>query len=65
MALSKSSTSKLKDRPRTFHEEWEMKHFFTESKALKPICLICSTTVAVAKKYNLERHFKQIHAKIG
>jgi len=65
MALSKPSTSKLKDQPRTFHEEWEMKYFFTESKALKPICLICSTTVAVAKKYNLERHFKQIHAKIG
>jgi len=65
MALSKLSTSKLKDRPRTFHEEWEMKYFFTESKALKPMCLICSTTVAVAKKYNLERHFKQIHTKIG
>ncbi|CAI6377025.1 unnamed protein product [Macrosiphum euphorbiae] len=63
MALSKPITSKLKERSRTFHEEWEMQYCFTESKALKPICLICSTTIAVAKKYNLERHFKQNHSK--
>ncbi|XP_025424562.1 general transcription factor II-I repeat domain-containing protein 2-like isoform X2 [Sipha flava] len=65
MALSKPITSKLKERSRTFHEEWEMQYCFTESKALKPICLICSTTIAVAKKYNLERHFKQNHSSIN
>ncbi|XP_025407137.1 general transcription factor II-I repeat domain-containing protein 2B-like [Sipha flava] len=65
MALSKPITSKLKERSRTFHEEWEMQYCFTESKALKPICLICSITIAVAKKYNLERHFKQNHSSIN
>ncbi|XP_025424556.1 general transcription factor II-I repeat domain-containing protein 2B-like [Sipha flava] len=65
MALSKPIASKLKERSRTFHEEWEMQYCFTESKALKPICLICSTTIAVAKKYNLERHFKQNHSSIN
>ncbi|CAG4957204.1 unnamed protein product [Parnassius apollo] len=63
MALSKPSTSKIKDNSHTFNEEWEPKYFFTKSKARKPVCLICSATVAVAKKYNLERHFKQNHAK--
>lgn len=65
MALSKPSTSssKIKDSLRTFHEQWETKYLFTESKARKPVCLICSATVAVAKKYNLERHFKQNHSK--
>lgn len=27
----------------------------------KPVCLLCFTTVAVAKKYNVERHYKQNH----
>lgn len=66
MALSKPSTSKSNnERYRTFNVEWEMQYFFTESKAKKPICLICSSTVAVVKKYNLERHFKQNHMKIN
>uniref|UniRef100_A0A8D9B4P7 General transcription factor II-I repeat domain-containing protein 2 n=1 Tax=Cacopsylla melanoneura TaxID=428564 RepID=A0A8D9B4P7_9HEMI len=66
MALSKPSTSKSnKDRPRTFQEDWEMKYLFAETKTLKPICLICSTTVAIVKKYNLERHFKQNHSKFN
>jgi len=42
-----------------------MQYCFTEIKALKPVCLICSTTIAVAKKYNLERHFKQNHSSIN
>ncbi|XP_025420322.1 general transcription factor II-I repeat domain-containing protein 2-like [Sipha flava] len=42
-----------------------MQYCFTESKALKPICLICSTMITVTKKYNLERHFKQNHSSIN
>uniref|UniRef100_A0A8D8UWN6 Zinc finger MYM-type protein 6 n=1 Tax=Cacopsylla melanoneura TaxID=428564 RepID=A0A8D8UWN6_9HEMI len=42
-----------------------MKYLFAETKTLKPICLICSTTVAIVKKYNLERYFKQNHSKFN
>jgi len=35
--------------------------FYIENKARKPTCLLCFTTVAIAKKYNLERHYKQNH----
>lgn len=63
MAHSKPSTSKSTMFTRTFHDEWENKYCFIESKAEKPICLLCFTTVAVAKKYNLERHYRQNHSK--
>lgn len=43
-----------------FHIEWEEEYFFVYSHS-KPVCLICNATVALAKKGNLERHFKTIH----
>lgn len=43
-----------------FHPEWEEDYFFVHSHS-KPVCLICNTTVALAKKGNLERHFKTVH----
>lgn len=61
MAHSKPSKSKSTESYRIFHDEWEKNYCFTESKAHKPICLLCFTTVAIAKKYNLERHYKQNH----
>lgn len=61
MAHSKPSTSKSTENYRVFHDEWENKYCFTESKARKPTCLLCFATVAIAKKYNLERHYKQNH----
>ncbi|CAL9685305.1 unnamed protein product [Knipowitschia caucasica] len=44
-----------------FHPEWEEEYFFVYSH-LKPICLICNATMALAKKANLERHFRTVHA---
>nr|XP_055065219.1 general transcription factor II-I repeat domain-containing protein 2A-like [Misgurnus anguillicaudatus] len=43
-----------------FHPEWEEDYFFVYSH-LKPVCLICNATVALAKKGNLERLFKTVH----
>lgn len=43
-----------------FHPEWEQDYFFVYSHS-KPVCLICNATVALAKKANLERHFKTVH----
>ncbi|KAK7896044.1 hypothetical protein WMY93_021369 [Mugilogobius chulae] len=42
--------------------EWEEDYFFVSSNA-KLICLICNATVAIAKRGNLERHFKTTHAR--
>jgi hypothetical protein len=45
-----------------FHPEWEEDYFFVYSHS-KPVSLICNATVALAKKGNLERHFKTVHGK--
>ena len=54
--------AQAKKPPKTyhFHKEWEEDYFFVEFKG-KPICLICKDSVALSKKCNLERHYKQKH----
>uniref|UniRef100_A0A6P7F3L2 General transcription factor II-I repeat domain-containing protein 2-like n=1 Tax=Diabrotica virgifera virgifera TaxID=50390 RepID=A0A6P7F3L2_DIAVI len=44
-----------------FHSEWEEQYFFTEVKD-KNVCLLCNTSVSVAKKGNIERHHKTVHS---
>lgn len=53
----------MSKRPRTyyFNKEWEEQFFFIEFNG-KSICLICSASVAVPKKSNIERHFISLHA---
>ena len=41
---------------RRFNPAWTMKFFFHEVKG-KPICLICSGSVAVNKVANIKRHY--------
>ena len=43
-----------------FHSEWEEEFFFTTVKETC-VCLICGTTVATAKRHNVERHFNTCH----
>lgn len=43
-----------------FHSEWEGESFFTNVKE-NCVCLICGTTVATAKRHNVERHFTTCH----
>lgn len=45
-----------------FNEKWELDYFFTMVND-KCCCLICLTSVAIAKKGNLERHFLSLHKK--
>lgn len=49
-------------KPKTYHinKEWEEEFFFTSVKETC-ICLICRAKVALAKRGNLERHYKTIH----
>lgn len=45
-----------------FHSEWEEDFFFTTTNS-KCVCLIYHSNVALAKKGNVERHFKTVHKK--
>ncbi|XP_062998575.1 general transcription factor II-I repeat domain-containing protein 2-like [Elgaria multicarinata webbii] len=56
-------TEPARKRQRTylFHKEWEEKYCFMDVNG-KSVCLICSSTVAVAKKHNVQRHFERNHS---
>ncbi|KAF2893812.1 hypothetical protein ILUMI_12362 [Ignelater luminosus] len=47
---------------RKFNEEWTWKYLF-QNVENKAVCLVCSDTVAVFKKYNLKRHFSTKHSE--
>nr|CAI5833287.1 unnamed protein product [Callosobruchus analis] len=55
---------KIESEGRLFNSEWTNKYFFIEFEK-KYICLICRETVAVAKEYNMRRHFETKHIKIS
>lgn len=45
---------------RVFNDDWTTKYFFTSVNNV-PTCIICKSTVAVCKKYNIERHHSTVH----
>ena len=53
---------KVDSECRKFQTRWENEYFFAEVKG-KCVCLICNETVAVIKKYNVQRHFETKHKK--
>lgn len=59
--MNMSSTPK-KSKTYHFNEEWKLDYFFTMVND-RCCCLICLTSVAIAKKGNLERHFLALHNK--
>lgn len=63
MSQSKPSKRKYGEdiASRDFRTEWEEQFLFTNLNASKPVCLVCGFCAAVPKKFNLERHFKQLH----
>ena len=46
---------------RVVQEKWKILYFFAEVNE-KPTCLICNKNVAVAKEYNIRRHYTSTHA---
>ncbi|KAG8234336.1 hypothetical protein J437_LFUL014902 [Ladona fulva] len=56
------SSKPKKSKTYHFNEEWELDYFSTMVND-KYCCLICLTSVAIAKKGNLERHFLALHNK--
>ena len=47
-----------------FQDKWKEKYLFWEVGS-KPMCLICSQQVAVAKEYDIKRHYKTHTEKYG
>ena len=45
---------KVDDEGRTFQSAWTEKYFFVEHYS-KPVCLICQTSIAVMKEFNVKR----------
>ena len=62
MSSAGAGSSAKKSKTYHFHSEWEEDYFFTMNN-LKCVCLICHVSPALAKKGNLERHFKSFHKK--
>lgn len=55
-----SKKRKVKDENRQFQEIWTEKYFFVWSHN-KVACLICKNSVAIAKEYNVKRHYETQH----
>ncbi|KAA0724133.1 hypothetical protein E1301_Tti022208 [Triplophysa tibetana] len=70
--ISDRSPNRKVDREnRKFQSEWTEKYLFTvPTTALKrgtdrPVCLLCNESVAVAKEYNVKRHFTTKHSSFS
>jgi hypothetical protein len=67
MSLNQPSTSAGKSRYEDdialgkFNIEREHQFLFVKGIDSKPVCLICNACITVPKKFNLERHFNQMH----
>ncbi|XP_074033766.1 general transcription factor II-I repeat domain-containing protein 2-like [Leptinotarsa decemlineata] len=55
-----SKKRKVKDENRQFQEIWTEKYFFVWSHN-KVVCLICKNSVAIAKEYNVKKHYETQH----
>ena len=53
---------KVDDKGQTFQSAWREKYFFVEHYS-KPFCLICQTSIAVMKEFNVKRHYVTCHSK--
>ena len=53
---------KVYDEGRTFQSAWTENYFFVEHYS-KPVCLICQTSIAVMKEFNVKRHYETCHSK--
>ena len=63
MSLSKLKKRKVDTENRQFNNEWTEKYAYIETPEGKPMCLLCNQINAVAKEYNLRRHFNTTHDK--
>ena len=53
---------KVDDEGQTFQSGLAEKYFFVEHYS-KSVCLICRTSIAVMKEFNVKRHYETCHSK--
>lgn len=59
-ALPAKRKRKLNEERRVFQEKWELQYFCTKVNG-KIHCLICNSSIATPKDYNLKRHYETNH----
>lgn len=61
MACSKKG--KFDSENRSFKDEWAENYaFILPAKSSKPVCLICTESIAVVKSGNVKRHYETKHS---
>lgn len=58
---SDTKKRKITEEKRVFQEKWTEQYFFVSVKD-KPVCLVCTETIAVMKEFNIKRHYDTKHA---
>ncbi|XP_061450843.1 general transcription factor II-I repeat domain-containing protein 2-like isoform X2 [Rhineura floridana] len=53
-----------RQRTYLFNKEWEERYCFVDLNG-KCVCLLCSSTVAVSKKHNVQRHYERNHGSFA
>ncbi|XP_046863687.1 EPM2A-interacting protein 1-like [Xenia sp. Carnegie-2017] len=61
--MSASKKRKIDDEKRIFNKDWSNKYFVVQNNQ-GAVCVICQTTIAIMKEYNIKRHYTTTHAKI-
>jgi len=61
--MSETKKRKIDDERRIFNTDWSHKYFVVQHNQ-GAVCLICQTTVAVMKEYNIKRHYTTKHSTI-
>ena len=53
---------KLEQEGRVFNDDWKLRYFVKLHANNQAICVICNTTIAALKEYNVRRHYSTRHA---
>ena len=59
--MATNEKRKVDTEARIFQEKWTIDYFFFQINE-KPVCLLCSESVYVMKKYNVRRHYVTKHS---
>ena len=61
--MSATKKRKIDDERRIFNKDWSSKYFVIQHNQ-GTVCVICQTTIAVMKEYNIKRHYTTKHSTI-
>ncbi|CAM1308827.1 Uncharacterised protein r2_g1895 [Pycnogonum litorale] len=61
--MSAAKKRKIDDEGRIFNNDWSNKYFVVQHNQCA-VCVICQTTIAVMKEYNIKRHYTTKHSTI-